>query len=116
MPDDEIRQPFGHGPEATRGDVMKHKFEICVLALALAPGLAFAGSPLQIRDLAAATGLNERDVQMVLGAHTAYPQYLTKYDWARRRFVSVLGQDRYEDLMAGREITLDNGIRVAIAK
>jgi hypothetical protein len=95
---------------------MKRKLEICVLALVLVPGLALAASPTQIRDLAAATGLNERDVQMVMGAHTAYPQYLTRYDWARRRVVAVLGTERYNDLMAGREIQLDNGIRVAIAK
>jgi hypothetical protein len=103
-------------PDATRGDVMKRKLETCLLALALIPGLALAGSPTQIRDLAAATGLNERDVQMVMGAHTAYPQYLTRYDWARRRIVAVLGTERYDDLMAGREIQLDNGTRVAIAK
>jgi hypothetical protein len=107
---------FTIDPEHLRGDVMKRKLESCVLALVLIPGLALAGSPTQIRDLAAATGLNERDVQMVMGAHTAYPQYLTRYDWARRRVVSVLGAERYNDLMAGREIQLDNGIRVAIAK
>ena len=96
---------------------MKRKLEICVLALVLVPGLALAASPnTQISDLAAATGLNERDVQMVVGAHTAYPQYLTRYDWARRRVIAVLGTDRYNDLMAGREIRLDNGTRVAIAK
>lgn len=95
---------------------MKRKLETCLLALALIPGMALAGSPTQIRDLAAATGLNERDVQMVMGAHTAYPQYLTHYDWARRRIVAVLGTERYNDLIAGREIRLDNGIRVAIAK
>jgi len=95
---------------------MKRKLESCLLALALLPGLALAGSSAQIRDLAAATGLNERDVQMVVGAHTAYPQYLTRYDWARHRVIAVLGAERYNDLMAGREIQLDNGIRVAIAK
>jgi hypothetical protein len=94
---------------------MKRKLETCLLALALMPGLASASPPTQIRDLAAATGLNERDVQMVVGAHTAYPQYLTRYDWARRRVVATLGQERYRELMAGREIVLDNGIRVAIA-
>jgi hypothetical protein len=52
---------------------------------------------------------------MVVGAHTAYPQYLTRYDWARRRVVATLGHERYRELMAGREIVLDNGIRVAIA-
>ena len=95
---------------------MKCKINTGLLALALVPGLVLAGSPTQIRDLAAATGLNERDVQMVVGAHTAYPQYLTRYDWARRRVISVLGSERYKELMAGREIQLDNGIRVAIAK
>jgi hypothetical protein len=95
---------------------MKRKLEICVLALVLVPGLALAAPPnTQISDLAAATGLNERDVQMVVGALTAYPQYLTRYDWARRRVIAVLGSDRYNDLMAGREIQLDNGTRVAIA-
>jgi hypothetical protein len=29
--------------------------------------------------------------------------------------IAVLGSDRYNDLMAGREIQLDNGTRVAIA-
>ena len=94
---------------------MKRKLETCLLTLALVPGMALAGPPTQIRDLAAATGLNERDVQMVMGAHTAYPQYLTRYDWARRRVVNTLGEERYRDLMAGREIVLDNGTRVAIA-
>ena len=94
---------------------MKRKLETCLLALALVPGMALAGPPTQIRDLAAATGLNERDVQMVMGAHTAYPQYLTRYDWARRRVINTLGEERYRDLMAGRQIVLDNGTRVAIA-
>jgi len=94
---------------------MKSKLQTCLLALALAPCMAFAASPLQVRDLAAATGLSERDVQMVIGAHTAYPQYLTRYDSARRQFIQSLGKDRYEQLMAGRQITLDNGVRVAIA-
>jgi hypothetical protein len=93
---------------------MKRKLETCLLALALVPGLALASPPLQIRDLAAATGLSERQVQMVVGAHTAYPEYLTSYDWARRRVIKTLGEERYRDLMAGREIVLDNGTRVAI--
>ena len=94
---------------------MKRKPETCLLALALMPGLAFASPPLQIRDLAAATGLSERQVQMVVGAHTAYAEYLTSYDWARRRVIKTLGEERYRELMAGREIVLDNGTRVAIA-
>ena len=92
---------------------MKHKLETCLLALALTPGLALAGSSLQIRDLAAATGLSERQVQMVVGARTAYAEYRTSYDRAEARLVKALGEERYRDLMAGREVVLDNGVRVA---
>jgi hypothetical protein len=103
----------GMEPDATRGDVMKRKLETCLLALALTPGLALAGSSLQIRDLAAATGLSERQVQMVVGGRTAYAEYRTSYDRVEKRFVKALGEERYRDLMAGREIMLDNGVRVA---
>ena len=92
---------------------MKRKLETCLLALALTPGLALAGSSLQIRDLAAATGLSERQVQMVVGGRTAYAEYRTSYNRVEKRFVEALGEERYRDLMAGREIVLDNGIRVA---
>ena len=92
---------------------MKRKFEICLLALALTTGPALAGSSLQIRDLAAATGLSERQVQMVVGGRTAYAEYRTSYDRVEQRFVKALGEERYRDLMAGREIVLDNGVRVA---
>jgi len=93
---------------------MNIKTKACVFLLAVVPGLALAGPPsTQIRDLSAATGLTERQVQMVVGAHTAYAEYLTSYEWARQRMVKVLGRQRYQDLMAGRAIELDNGQRVA---
>ena len=91
---------------------MKRKLETCLLALVLTPGLALAGSSM-VRDLAAATGLSERQVQMVVGGRTAYGEYRTSYDRAEKRFIQALGQARYRDLMAGREIVLDNGVRVA---
>ena len=95
---------------------MTSKLKFCALLLACAPGLAAAASPAaNIRDLAAATGLTERQVQMVIGPHTAYAEYRTSYDWARHRFVQVLGQQRYDQLMAGNAIVLDNGQRVAVA-
>jgi hypothetical protein len=94
---------------------MNIKYKVCAALLAAVPALAMAAPPsTQIRDLSAATGLTERQVQMVVGAHTAYAEYLTSYEWARRRMVQVLGQARYQDLMAGRAIQLDNGERVAI--
>lgn len=60
---------------------MKSRLTICML-LASIPGLAAAAGPVaRISDLAAVTGLTERQVQMVVGDHTAYPEYLTTYDW-----------------------------------
>ena len=95
---------------------MTSKLKFCAFLIACAPGLAAAASPAaNIRDLAAASGLTERQVQMVIGAHTAYAEYRTSYDWARQRFVKALGKDRYDELMAGREIVLDNGQHFAVA-
>ena len=42
-----------------------------------------------------------------------YPEYLTSYDWARRRFIQTLGVQRYNDRMAGRDIVLNDGHRLA---
>jgi hypothetical protein len=96
---------------------MNRMMTTCVLLLATAPGLAMAAAPIaRISDVAAATGLSERQVKMVVGGHTAYSEYRTSYDWARRRFVQVLGAQRYNDLMAGREIVLDNGQRMALVE
>ena len=92
---------------------MKHTLETCLLALALTPGVALAGGSLQVRQLSDATGLSERQVQMLVGGRTAYAEYRTSYDRVERRFIQALGEARYRDLMAGREIVLDNGIRVA---
>jgi hypothetical protein len=94
---------------------MNRTITTCVLLLSTIPGLAVAATPAQqINDLARETGLTERQVQMVFGGHTAYAEYLTTYDWARHRVIRALGNERYNDLMAGREIVLDNGRRVAL--
>ena len=94
---------------------MKARITTCVLLLSVVPGRGMAGPPAtQVGDIASATGLTERQVQMVFGGHTAYAEYLTTYDWARHRVIHVLGTQRYNELMAGREIVLDNGRRVAM--
>jgi hypothetical protein len=94
---------------------MKRRLKNWLLLAVVIPGFAAAASPsLQLRDLAAATGLTERQVQMIVGAHTAFAEYRTSYDWALQRFVRALGQQRYDALMAGREIVLDDGQRVAM--
>jgi hypothetical protein len=45
---------------------------------------------------------------MVVGAHSACPDYLTSYDWARRRFTQTFGVQRYNDLMAGHRLAFNN--------
>ena len=93
----------------------KHAFTLCAVLAAL-PGLAVAGGEnLQVRDLAAATGLTCSEVKMVLGARTPFPEYFTSYDRAQKRLEQTLGKQRYRELMAGREIVLDNGQRFALA-
>ena len=91
----------------------KHAFVLSAVLAAL-PCIAIAGGgKLQVRDLAAATGLTCSEVKMVLGARTPYFEYLTSYARAQKRLEQTLGKQCYEDLMAGREIVLDNGQRVA---
>lgn len=95
---------------------MKTKHALLLALLCAAPSLAAAAAPqANLADLAQVTGLTERQVQMVVGAHTAYAEYLTQYDYARRQFIRALGSDRYVELMAGNDIVLDNGKHFALA-
>jgi hypothetical protein len=85
----------------------------CVAAALAAPAMA-ANPTLRVDDIAAATGLTRSEVQMVVGARTPHPEYFTSYDRSQRRMVQVLGKERFRELMAGREIVLDNGQRLAL--
>ena len=87
---------------------MKRKLTWGLLLAAASAQVLAAGPSAQVRNLAVATGLSEREVQMVLGARTAFPEYRTSYDRVEQRFIKALGEQRYDDLMAGRDITLDN--------
>ena len=87
---------------------MKLKLTLGLLLAAASAPVFAVGPSAQVRTLAAATGLSEREVQMVLGARTAFPEYRTSYDRVEQRFIKALGEQRYDDLMAGRDITLDN--------
>ena len=86
------------------------------IVLACAPGLAAAASGLQLDAVAHATGLTPSEVQMVVGARTPHPEYFTSLDRAQRRMIQVLGQQRFNDLVSGHEIVLDNGQRVALVR
>ena len=99
---------------------MNRKLKGCVLALAalVAPGMAIASNAqvLSAHELAQLTGVHERQVQMVFGARSQYAEYKTgAYDFASRKIADVLGEVRYNDLMAGREIRLDDGRLVSLA-
>lgn len=59
-----------------------------------------------VSDLAHETGLSERNVRMVVGASTPYAEYRTSFNRVQRQFKNALGQQRYDDLMAGRSIPL----------
>ena len=72
---------------------MNRKLTTRLLLVAAAPGVAFAAAPVaKISDLAAVTGLKERQVQRVLGARTAYPEYPTQFDSSERRFIQAIGK------------------------
>lgn len=87
----------------------------CVLLAAL-PGIAAASQQMQVADIAHATGLTCSEVQMLVGARTPHPEYFTSFERSQRRMIQVLGERRYKELMAGREIVLDNGQRLALVE
>ena len=90
--------------------------KIACVMLACAPGLAAAGGGVQVDAIAHATGLTPSEVQMVVGARTPHPEYFTSFERAQRRMIQVLGQQRFHDLVAGHEIVLDDGQRVALVQ
>lgn len=96
---------------------MKRKLRAMLFLLVLAPAasLAAQGAPIEVKELARETGLHVRDVQMVLGARTAFAAYRVTYDRVATRFERALGKERYRDLMAGREVSFDDGVRIRLA-
>ena len=74
----------------------------CLLALAsVAPAYA---DDVDIEDIAARTGLSERQVRMVLGPHTPYAEYRTSYDMAERRVADALLEDSLRPAVTVGEI------------
>ena len=67
-----------------------------------------ATQEITVKELADYTGLSERNVAMVVGARTPYAEYRTSFNRVERQFKRALGEDRYNDLMAGRRIQLDD--------
>ena len=73
--------------------------------------------PLQVtvRELADETGLSQRRVRMVIGPRSGYAEYLVTFNQAQRQFRNALGEERYNDLMAGRKIELYNQRAASVA-
>lgn len=89
---------------------MKTTIKIGLLALVAAatPGLAFAGNDIQIKTLADASGLSERQVRMVVGpARTPYAEYRRSYDRVKDQLIEAVGEQRYEELVAGRPVRFE---------
>lgn len=74
--------------------------------------------PLQVtvRELADETGLSPHRVRMVVGPHSGYAEYRITYNRSQRQFKNALGEERYNDLMAGRKIELYHQKTATVAK
>ncbi|WP_119718878.1 hypothetical protein [Cognatilysobacter tabacisoli] len=83
---------------------MKIRYAIAALALCFATP-AFAEDP--ISQLADATGLSERKVQMVLGTRSSFAEYRYTYDRALEQFRDAVGEEQYQRFVAGQPIDLE---------
>lgn len=68
---------------------------IAVLAALLA-ATPLAHADESIAQLAQETGLSERNVRMVVGGRTAYPEYRVIFNRVDRQFKEAIGEVRYE--------------------
>ena len=77
----------------------KHLLTLLLLAsFSIAPGFAVAAKSV-VDELAAQSGLSKRQVQMVLGARSAFPEYLTSFHRVQKRLIEAVGRERYQELV-----------------
>lgn len=69
-----------------------------------------------VRQLADETGLSPKRVRMVVGVHSSHAEYRINFDRVQKQFRNALGEERYNDLMAGRKIELYNPKAVSVAR
>lgn len=83
---------------------MKVRHAIAALAL-------FAAAPAYAQDtvaqLADATGLSERQVQMIVGNRTPFAEYRQSYHRALDQFRDAIGEEQYQRFVAGQPIDLE---------
>lgn len=71
------------------------------------PAVSF-DEQITVRQLADETGLTPQRVRMVVGPRSGYGEYRITYNRVEKQFRNALGEERYNDLMAGRRIELYN--------
>lgn len=84
--------------------------------LAPVPIAAPAPEQVTVKQLADETGLSENRVRMVVGPRSGYAEYRITFDRSQRQFRNALGEERYNDLMAGRKIDLYNQKAATVAR
>lgn len=78
------------------------------VTLAPIPAASDDSRQVTVRQLADETGLAPHRVRMVIGARSGYAEYRVNFDRVQKQFRNALGEERYNDLMAGRRIELYN--------
>ena len=86
---------------------MKAKIAALVDALAAVAPSAWAQED-PIGDLAQITGLSERKVQMILGNRTSFAEYPYTYQRSLEKFVDAVGEVRYQMLISGQPVELQD--------
>ena len=76
------------------------KARLFALALPLCSTTAMAQATIDLDVLAAESGLTQRQLGMLFGAHGAYSEFRASYVQVRRKFTESVGRERYEALLA----------------
>jgi len=88
---------------------MKAKIAALVVALAtVAPAAWAAEEEDPVGDLAQITGLSERKVQMIVGNRSSFAEYPYTYQRSLEKFVDAVGEVRYQMLISGQPIELQD--------
>lgn len=90
------------------------KVRIAGMLVALAAMAPAHAERNDVKVLADHAGLSERNVKMILGCRTCYAEYPYTYQRALTKFKRAIGEQNYEQLMAGQPVRLDNGIQVQV--
>ena len=86
---------------------MKAKIAALVVALAAVAPSAWAQED-PVGDLAQITGLSERKVQMIVGNRSSFAEYPYTYQRSLEKFVDAVGEVRYQMLISGQPVELQD--------